>query len=203
MTDRAVNPGENLPVAAMLSEVGKQVRSIRKEAALTLERLSELSGLSIGIVSQIERGLANPSFATLVQLAHGLGIPVGKLFQVQDQRRSPVVRKSERRRLNSHGIALEDDGSRYELLTLDLNGTLEVTWVETPPGYDTSATPYQHNGEEFGLILSGRKDVYLDGVRHELSAGDSISYPSTTPHWYVNPGDEICTAVWVSTPPTW
>lgn len=203
MTDHAGSPGENLPVAAMLSEVGKQVRSIRKEVGLTLERLGELSGLSIGLISQIERGLANPSFATLVQLAHGLGIPVGKLFQVQDQRRSPVVRKSERRRLNNHGVGLEDDGSRYELLTPDLNGALEVTWVETPPGYDMSATPYQHNGEEFGLILSGRKDVYLDGVRYELSAGDSIRYPSTTPHWYVNPGDEVCTAIWVSTPPTW
>lgn len=201
MTDRSASAGENLPVAAMLNEVGNQVRSIRKEAGLTLERLSELSGLSTGIVSQVERGLANPSFATLVQLAHGLGIPVGRLFQVQDQRRSPVVRKAERRRLDGHGI--EDAGSRYELLTPDLNGALEVTWVETPPGYDTSSTPYRHNGEEFGLILSGRKDVYLDGVRYELGAGDSIRYLSTTPHWYVNPGDETCTAIWVSTPPTW
>jgi transcriptional regulator with XRE-family HTH domain len=203
MTNRSAGPGENPTVAAMLSEVGDQVRSIRKEAGLTLERLSELSGLSTGIVSQVERGLANPSFATLVQLAHGLGIPVGRLFQVQDQRRSPVVRKAERRRLDGHGIGIQDDGSRYELLTPDLNGALEVTWVETPPGYDTSDTPYQHNGEEFGLILSGRKDVYLDGVRYDLGVGDSIRYPSTTPHWYVNPGDETCTAIWVSTPPTW
>ncbi|MFJ2029596.1 helix-turn-helix domain-containing protein [Streptosporangium sp. NPDC087985] len=203
MLDRSAAPGENLPVAAMLSEVGNQIRSIRKEAGLTLDQLSELSGLSIGIVSQIERGRANPSFATLVQLAHGLGIPVGRLFQVQDQRRSPVVRKTERRLLDGHGVGIPDDGSRYELLTPDLNGALEVTWVETPPGYDTSGTPYRHNGEEFGLVLSGRKDVYLDGVRYELGAGDSIRYPSTTPHWYVNPGDETCTAVWVTTPPTW
>ncbi|MCW2878077.1 MAG: hypothetical protein JWQ95_2177, partial [Sphaerisporangium sp.] len=48
MTDRSVSAGENLPVAAMLNEVGNQVRSIRKEAGLTLERLSELSGLSTG-----------------------------------------------------------------------------------------------------------------------------------------------------------
>ncbi|MHA6628080.1 helix-turn-helix domain-containing protein [Pseudonocardia sichuanensis] len=202
MGDRETGAGADLPVAAMLGEVGNQVRSLRKEAGLTLERLSELSGLSTGIVSQIERGLANPSFGTLVQLAHGLGIPIGRLFQVSDRRRSPVVRRSERRRLDGHGIA-SDDGGTFELLTPDLNGALEATWVETPPGYDSSANPYRHQGEEFGLVLSGRKDVYLDGQKHELGPGDSIRYPSTTPHWYANPGHEICTAIWVITPPTW
>ncbi|MDT7678998.1 MAG: hypothetical protein QOD82_6900, partial [Pseudonocardiales bacterium] len=104
MADRRSDAGDALPVAAMLGEVGSQVRSIRKEAGLTLEQLSERSGLSTGIVSQIERGLANPAFATLAQLAHGLGIPVGRLFQVTDQHRSPVVRRSERRLLGGHGI---------------------------------------------------------------------------------------------------
>jgi len=202
MAERDAGAGENVPVAALLGEVGNQVRSLRKEAGLTLERLSELSGLSTGIVSQIERGLANPSFGTLVQLAHGLGIPIGRLFQVSDRRRSPVVRRSERRRLDGHGIP-SDDGGTFELLTPDLNGALEATWVETPPGYDSSANPYRHQGEEFGLVLSGRKDVYLDGQKHELGPGDSIRYPSTTPHWYANPGHEICTAIWVITPPTW
>lgn len=190
------------PVAAMLGEIGSQVRAIRKEAGLTLERLAELTGLSTGIVSQIERGLANPSFSTLVQLAHGLDIPVGRLFQVSDQHRSPVVRQSERRRLGGHGLG-EDDGAVYELLTPDLSGALEATLVQTPPGYDTSAHPYRHQGEEFGIVLSGRKDVYLDGRRYELAAGDSIRYASSTPHWYVNPGEEVCTAIWVITPPTW
>jgi transcriptional regulator with XRE-family HTH domain len=202
MADRRSDAGDALPVAAMLGEIGSQIRSIRKDAGLTLEQLSERSGLSTGIVSQIERGLANPSFATLAQLAHGLDIPVGRLFQVSDHSRSPVVRRSERRVLGGHGLD-PDDESRFELLTPDLNGALEVTWVETRPGHDTSANPFRHQGEEFGLILSGRTDVYLDGQRHELHAGDSIRYLSTIPHWYVNPGDEVCTAIWVITPPSW
>ncbi|MCX4649978.1 cupin domain-containing protein [Streptomyces sp. NPDC055059] len=71
------------------------------------------------------------------------------------------------------------------------------------PGHDTSATPFRHNGEEFGIVLSGVKDVYLDGVRHRLEAGDSITYSCSTPHWYVNPGDEPATSIWVITPPSW
>jgi len=187
-------------VAAMLGAVGTRIRSLRKERGLTLDRLAELTGLSTGIISQVERGLANPSFSTLVQLAHGLGIPVGMLFQFQEEHRSPVVRKSERRRLDGHGM---DNTAIYELLTPDLNGALEVTWVETQPGHDTSATPFKHNGEEAGIVLSGRKEVYLDGVKYELGPGDSIRYPSTIPHWYANTGDEVCTAIWVITPPTW
>jgi transcriptional regulator with XRE-family HTH domain len=199
-------PDESSPVApaisSMLQDLGTQVRSLRKERGLTLERLSELSDLSIGIVSQIERGRGNPSFATLAQLAHGLDIPVGRLLYVAEQNKSPVVRSDQRRRLDGHGLGVED-GGRYEMLTPDFNGSLEVVWVETPPGYDTSATPYRHNGEEFGLVIEGRVVIHLDGVEHDLGPGDSIRYDSTVPHWYSNPGPEICRAVWVITPPTW
>jgi transcriptional regulator with XRE-family HTH domain len=186
----------------MLTDLGIRVRMLRKERQLTTERLADLAGVSAGLISQIERGHGNPSFATLVQLAPGLLRRVGLLLPPTERARV-VVPTPERRRLDSHGLA-NDDGGSYELLTPDLNGALEANWVVTPPGYDTSDTPYRHNGEEFGIVLSGTKDVYLDGVRHRLHAGDSIRYASTIPHWYVNPSDtEECTAVWVSTPPTW
>ena len=202
MSKDASRNGNGLPVESMLSDFGARVRMLRKERQLTTERLAEAAGVSAGLISQIERGHGNPSFATLVQLAHGLQLPVGQLLQPNETERV-VVRKDERRRLDSHGLA-SGDGGRYELLTPDLNGSLEANWVVTPPGYDTSETPYRHNGEEFGIVLSGIKDVYLDGVRHRLHAGDSIRYASTIPHWYVNPSDtEECTAIWVSTPPTW
>ncbi len=193
---------DGVSMEAMQADFGSRVRTLRKERQLTTEKLAELAGVSAGLISQIERGHGNPSFATLVQLAHGLQLPVGQLLQPNETERV-VVRKDERRRLDSHGLA-SGDGAVYELLTPDLNGALEANWVVTPPGYDTRATPYRHNGEEFGVVLSGTKDVYLDGVRHRLHAGDSIRYASTIPHWYVNPSaTEECTAVWVSTPPTW
>ncbi len=189
-------------IASMLGEVGSRIRTLRKERGLTTEGLAAKAGVSAGIISQVERGLGNPSFATLVQIAHGLQLPIGQLM-APTQTKGIVVRKEERRKLGGHGVASGEDGV-YELLTPDLNGALEAHWVVTPPGYDTSANPYRHNGEEFGIVLSGTKDVYLDGVRYRLHAGDSIRYQSTIPHWYVNPSDtQECTAIWVSTPPTW
>lgn len=193
--------GEHARVGSLLSDIGAQVRAMRKAQHLTIEQLSVASGISVGIISQVERGKANPAFSTLAQLAHGLNVPVGRLFHVAPHG-SPVVRKHERRELGSHGVD-SDDGGRYQLLTPDLNGALEVTWLETHPGYDTSSTPYRHNGEEFGLVIAGAVDVYIEGEKHHLEEGDSIRYSSTIPHWYVNPGPGVCQAIWVITPPTW
>lgn len=185
----------------LVATVGLQIKALRKQADLTLDELSRRSGISTGLISQVERGKGNPSFTSLVQIAHGLDVPIGRLFHLAELV-SPVVRAQERRSLDFHGSD-PADGDRYELLTPSLNGALEVLWVVTQPGHDTSATPFRHNGEEFGIVLSGVKDVYLDGVRHRLEAGDSITYSSSIPHWYVNPGDEPATSIWVITPPSW
>lgn len=189
-------------LGALLTTVGHKVKSMRKDKNMTLAQLSDVTGLSQAIVSQIERGLANPSFTTLAQLAHGLGVPVGKFFHGEDETKSPVVRRSQRRNLK--GVARKAVGEAvYELLTPDLNGSLEAHWIVSPPGHDTSATPFRHGGEEFGVILSGKKDIYLDGECYTLEEGDSITYSSEIPHWYINRYEEVCVAIWVNTPPTW
>lgn len=192
--------GNGISIAPMVAAVGQAVRSLRKDRHLTLDHLAELSGLSIGVVSQLERGIGNPSFATLVQLAHGLDVPVGRLLHI-DESTSPVVREADRRRIDGHGTPAEHVS--YQMLTPDLSGALEATWVRSEPGHDTSAAPFRHNGEEFGVVVSGVLDVYIDGTRHRLTAGDSITFSSTVPHWFINPGPETVDAVWVSTPPSW
>src|SRR5690625_7754098 len=99
MSVRDVESSPDLAVDAILADVGSQVRDMRKTKGLTLSELSKATGLSTAIISQIERGLANPSFTTLAQLAHGLEIPVEKLFPSHVEARSTVVRKrSEERR---------------------------------------------------------------------------------------------------------
>lgn len=191
-----------LAVDAILVNVGSMVRAIRKEKKLTLSELSQATNLSPAIVSQIERGLANPSFTTLAQLAHGLEIPVGKLFPNHDEPRQPVVRKAERRDLR--GAVREANGDAvYQLLTPDLNGTMEALWIVTPPGSTSVDGPFAHGGEEFGIILSGKKDVHIGDQKYVLETGDSITYDSTIPHWYQNSYDEPCVAIWVVSPPTW
>ncbi len=203
MSAHAEEPGEQPErpnPEVLMATVGAQVRGLRKMRGFTLEELSRRSDVSMGLISQIERGRGNPSFNTLVQIAHALGVPIGRLFHTTENL-SPVVRVVERRRLDIHNVSSGD--AVHELLTPNLNGALEAVWIEAPPGYDTSDTPFAHPGEEFGIVLEGRHQVFLDGVCYELGPGDSISYASTVPHWYRNPGPETVKAVWVVTPPTW
>ncbi|GAA2434247.1 XRE family transcriptional regulator [Actinomadura vinacea] len=184
---------------ALMGGIGRLVRSLRRDRRLTLEVFAQKSGLSTGVISQLERGKGNPSFNTLVQIAHALDVPIGRLFNSVDAT-SPVVRAGERRALDIHQADPGD--ATHELLTPSLNGALESVWIEAPPGYDTSGSPFIHNGEEFGIVLEGRHEVYLDGERYELGPGDSITYSSAIPHWYRNPGPDPVKALWVITPPT-
>lgn len=184
---------------ALMKTVGRQLKSLRKMRDLTLEELGHTSEVSIGLISQIERGRGNPSFNTLVQMAHALDVPIGRLFHTAEET-SPVVRASERRNLDIHSSGEVD--AVHALMSPGLDGALEAIWVEAPPGYDTSDTPFTHAGEEFGLVLQGRHEIFLDGARYELGPGDSITYSSTTPHWYRNTGTDVVKAVWIITPPT-
>lgn len=187
------------PEALMLG-VGGQLRELRRQAGFTLQGLSHKSDVSVGLLSQMERGRGNPSFNTLVQVAHALDVPVARLLHAADGR-SPVVRYDERRRLDLHQGSGGDEAV-HELLTPDLDRALEVVWVEAAPGYTTKDTPFAHAGEEVGVVLEGRHEIYLDGVCHVLEAGDAIAYSSTIPHWYSNPGPDPVKAIWIITPPT-
>lgn len=185
---------------ALMATVGSELRALRLLRGLTVEELARRSAVSAGLISQTERGRGNPSFNTIAQLAHALQVPIGRLFHTTHSV-SPVVRADQRRALDLHSADPGMD-ALHELLTPGLDGTLEAVWIVAPVGYDTSSTPFSHAGEEFGLIIEGRHQVFLDGVCHELDAGDSITYSSTIPHWYRNAGDVPCKAVWVITPPS-
>ena len=177
--------------------VGTEIKRLRKLRQWTLEQLALASGVSAGLLSQVERGQGNPSFNTLVQVAHALGIPVARLV-AGEQVSSPVVRRAERRRLSLG----DDELVLAEMLTPRLDSALEAIRIVTEPGYSTEDTPFVHEGEEFGIVLEGTHAVNVGGSRYVLHAGDSISYSSTIPHWYENPGDVTSVSIWVVTPPS-
>jgi len=180
-----------------LSNLGSQLQQLRQQKRLTLERLAELSGVSAGRLSQLERGLGNPSCITLSKIAYGLGVPIGLFFQGLEFDSNPLVRKNYRKKL-----VLEDKNLVYELLTPDLNRSLEFVWVEFAPGISTEQRPFCHEGEEAGLVLQGSLEIHWGDNIYLLEAGDSISYRCNVPHWYRNPGKEKTVSVWAITPPS-
>ena len=198
-----VDPAAAAERAALLGEtLGRRIRKLRLEGGLTLEEVALTSGVSQGSLSQIERGIGNPSFNTMVKIAHALRTSVAQLLE-ETSTVEPVVRRENRRRLDRARLGMPEDGTVHELLTPNNEGALEVIYLEVPPGTSTEATPYSHEGEEVGFILEGVQEVHLEGRVHLLREGDTITYSSTTPHWYRNPGPGVMRAIWIITPPTW
>jgi transcriptional regulator with XRE-family HTH domain len=186
--------------SVLVGDLGEHVRRLRLERQLTLEEVAAISGCSVGSLSQLERGRGNPAFFTLVKIAHALEVPVARLLHIE-KTRDPVVRRGKGRRLDPHAT-VDEDGAIYELLTPDLDRALEVVRYTLPPGLSTEQTPFVHGGEEAGIILRGVQETNINGVLYRLEAGDAISFQSTLPHWFRNPGPEVVEGIFVCTPPT-
>ncbi|MCC6802827.1 MAG: helix-turn-helix transcriptional regulator [Anaerolineae bacterium] len=192
------DPAPLWEASSNLNAIGEQLHEKRTSLNMSVQALADASGISTGMISQIERGLANPSINTISKLASALGLQLGIFFEPRPQTdQELVVRKHQRRR-----IGIPDPNFVYELLVPDLTRTLEFVWVESAPGTSTENSPFQHEGEECGLVLQGTLEVHLSDEVFVLEAGDSIIFDSRQPHWYRNIGSERVLSVWAVTPPT-
>jgi len=161
----------------------------------TVEELASLAGVSSGFISQIERGLANPSFGTLVKLAGALDIPLGVFFEGPSPR-GGVVRKGKRRRIDMPGDLV------YELLSPDLQHNLAMILTVVPAGFDNSDSPRSHPGDECVHVLEGSLEVHSGSSSVRLETGDTITYDSSIPHWWRNPSDSTTRVMGAVSPPS-
>ena len=184
------------------ASIGAILRASRG-SRYSIEDLAKLSGVSAGRISQLERGLANPSFATLWKLAKALDLPFGAFFSEatpRDRERADVahvVREHERKR-----ISLPNVGLFYELLTPNVQGKIEVFRYQLPPRFDNSKAPLRHEGEEVVHVLSGSIVVSVAGEEYELHEGDSITYVADQPHYNKNMTTQIAVAIAAVAPPS-
>lgn len=188
-----------------MAAMGQQIRGLRSAHGLTLDKLSRRTGISVGFLSKIERGLARPSITVLQEIATALDVAVGWFFTVDGpvsaEERSFVVRADRRRRLTYSGAVNTDYlGMEDHLLSASLDRDLAMGITTYQPGGSTGDDLYTHDGEEAGMILEGEIDLYLDDEIFRLRPGDSFSFESTRPHRFVNPGSVVAKLVWANTP---
>lgn len=180
--------------------LGVQLRTLRKAAKMSLADLAEKANLSIGMISQIERGVASPSIRSLRQLSDALGVAPAQFFhdglQPTMEEMGKIVRKEGRRLLT-----LPKNGVTKQLLTPDLDGATEMLLVIIAPNGTSGPEHYVHKGEDAGLVLRGSLELWIDGHMHLLSEGDSFRFKSSLPHRFVNPAQSEAEVLWVITPP--
>jgi transcriptional regulator with XRE-family HTH domain len=186
------------PEAASEVDVGQRLRAIRVARRRTLKEVADRAGLSESFLSQVERGRASASIASLQRIAEGLGVTMADLFQPSSLAEPRVLRRDERPAL-AFGVL-----GRKMLLTPRPLQHLEVFVGEIDPGGSTGTEPYAHgDSEELFVVLNGSVRLELgDGV-FELETGDSIGYWSSTPHRITNAGERMAEVMWVISPPSY
>jgi transcriptional regulator with XRE-family HTH domain len=179
-------------------DVGERLRDIRTLRRATLKTIADRAGVSESFLSQVERGRASASIASLRRIANALGVSVADLFEPSGPPRPRVLRKEERPSL-AFGIL-----GRKLLLTPRPLQHLEVFAGELDPGGSTGPEPYAHgDSEELFVVIAGNVQLELGGDLHELEAGDSIDYRSSTPHRVTNLGEGRAEVMWIISPPSY
>ena len=180
MTTAAVNNGS----------LGPRIRALRESMALSLRDLADRSGVSAPMLSQVERGETSPTLQIAERIAAGLELRLSQLLRLDEDGAVTIVRKSERRtgpgRVRGHS---------YEILSPPLPGQrAELSRHTLAPGAITGGPgdPPMHEpgSRETALVESGTVALLIDGARHELGAGDCVTFDADLPHHFENPGPE-------------
>ena len=181
----------------ILVSLGERLRAIRRLRRKTLKEVAGAAGISESFLSQLERGRTNATIATLQRLAAALGIEVSDLFTTNPAR--PRVLRRDAREFIAWGRL-----GRKALLTPKPFHSLEVVVARFEPGGSTGDEAYTHGeSEELLIVIEGDVQVQLGAAVHELSAGDSVHYESSTPHRVANHGDEPAEVLFVISPPSY
>lgn len=192
MNDETTLTGPGAPNEADL-HVGRRLRALRLKANLSQADVAQRAGISIGALSQIERGVSSLRVRTLWPLAAVLDVEPSQLLGADSALNDIYcVRAGQRANLPVHS-----EGITKQLLSPP-GAALTGIWVEIEPGGGT-AEAYAHAGHEFGHVVEGEVDLAIDGARYRLRAGDSFAFRSTLPHAFHNPGDARCRILWVNT----
>jgi transcriptional regulator with XRE-family HTH domain len=191
--------------------VGARMRQFRTERGLTLRALAAKSGLSIGFLSQVERGVSSIGLTALNSVAAALGRPVAEFFDdgtapspATTAKREPTAATQPTHftltRAESSATEYISGQQTYRMLSdRAANLVLEPMLVHIAPG-GRRGEAYGHEGEEFAYVVSGELLYEVDGVEHRLYPGDSLHLRSSAPHRLFNDTDQVTTVVSVVTP---
>jgi XRE family transcriptional regulator, regulator of sulfur utilization len=170
------------------AEIGARVRALREAMGLSLRDLAERSGVSAPMLSQVERGETSPTLAIAAKIAAGLDLTLSQLLRL-DEGEHVVVSKAKERRRSTRG------GHQFEELTPPLPGQRADVSLHTLKAGAATGGPgdppiHEPGSRETTVVLSGVLALVVDGSRHELRCGDSVTFDADLPHHFENEGEE-------------
>ena len=198
---KAAGGSENLQMEAPSNYVGIAIRRLRRERNMSLQELSRASGVSSGMLSQIERNLANPSLKVLTKIQVALGTSAAALFPDQPKseeavtfppRRDPIfVKRLDQRPFCELGHLTK------ELLSTGTTQHLEMMLLHIPPGGSSGGSMLTTMAEKGGYVLEGKIVMSVYGEEAILSEGDSFVFDGRKPHAVSNKTASDAKVIWI------
>lgn len=164
--------------------ITENIHRLRKQKKITLQGLADLTGLSKGYLSKVERSKKAPPFSTVNRIAMALGVDLTILYRDTDTVSEPAADVRISFNKKNEGQVVETQGSchgyTYEALAHEKEGKNMVPYViEAAPDEEGV---FQHEGEEFIYVLEGRHELIYDGKTYLMEAGDSVYFDAGVPH---------------------
>lgn len=179
--------------------LGADLRALRKLRGMTLSELADISGRSVGWLSQVERDLSNLSDEDLAEMARIYKVPVSLLTDdtaTAEVEQGRVVRAGNRR-----DVGPQIEGLSETLVSPDLTDSFEVIHSVFAAGSQLTSFK-QRPTQEVGYIVSGKLDIYLTDDKFTVHSGDSFRIREERFRW-ANPYATAAIALWVISPPVY
>jgi len=196
--------------------VGERIREERIKRKISLRGLARDIGVSASLISQIETGKCRPSVSTLYAITTALSVSIGNVFSSPGAEPAPLIAATVSSHLGGQLAALAPQSygplvraDERELLRLDSGVTWERLGHVPGAGVDFLLITYaqggssssdgqlmRHSGTEYGYLIEGELILTLGSAEHRIRSGQSVSFPSPTPHRYRNDASRPAVGVW-------
>jgi transcriptional regulator with XRE-family HTH domain len=168
--------------------VGVRVKALREAMDLSLRDLAERTGVSAPMLSQVERGETSPTLAVASRIAAGLDLSLSQLLRLDEDRHVVITRSDDRRTRRRRGHVVEEltpplPGQRADVSIHTLEAGAATGASDDPPMHEPGS-------RETAVLLEGTVDLFIDGERHELTDGDSVTFDADLPHHFENNGTD-------------
>lgn len=163
------------------------MRALREAMGLSLRDLAERTDVSAPMLSQVERGETSPTLTVAGKIAAGLELSLSQLLRLDEGRHVVITRSTERRARRKRGHVVEEltpplPGQRADVSVHTLAAGAATGGRGDPPVHEPGS-------RETAVVLAGSIDLFIDGVRHELSEQDSVTFDADLPHHFENNAD--------------
>ena len=167
-------------------ELGKRVAELRQKHKLTLEQVATMSGVSRSMLSQIERGSANPTLAVTFRIARAFGISVGELVDSDWENPNVEVIRGD----DPKTIFRDDKDARLRTLSpLHTEKNIELYEVRLRAGASLESEAHFEGTQEILTVVTGTVEVISGDMSRDLSNGDSAYYRADVGHTIRNTGE--------------